>query len=128
MKQTIMWSDLIDRLEFCMQPGEKAKLNIGQADERELFDHELDIIVHPVSNWLLILEFDERALETRYSTRAESSMSIKIIRHELFPAETTVRQLLERIVAKPCYGRFEGFRRLGNNNGTPVFELCWGCH
>lgn len=121
------WSYLIDRLEFWMRPGEKAYLYLDQPDERELFDHELDVVVHPVSSWLLVMEFDERALDLpNYSQRAESTLFIKMIRRELFPPETTIRQMLDRIVAKPSYGWFEGFRKMGTSNGVPTFELCWG--
>ena len=55
---------------------------------------------------------------------------VKIKRVEVFDAEATVQDVLERIAASLCYGYFEGItpsrRHPVSGDGRRVFELHWG--
>lgn len=79
-------------------------------------EEQLNLKLHPSSNWKLYMDFDERALDVQGHT-------IKLMRIEYFEAHATLRDMLERIVATKCYGFMEGLRKMNESN---AYCLYWG--
>lgn len=74
--------------------------------------------IHPKGPWRIIGSFDERATRGKQSVRWTINM----------PATTDLRSLVNAVSKKPCYGYFEGLRRIPVKESGPVptFWLDWG--
>ena len=66
----------------------------------------------------------------KYQWNHSCAAEVQIKRVEVFDAEATVQDVLERIAASMCYGYYEGIQPSWRNHtggdGRPVFELHYG--
>jgi hypothetical protein len=110
--------------------------NDGMGDYRKqaLTSDEVNAIVHPSGDWLLVLQLDERALkgETQYqyndivrsinkrNAYEETELhSFNMTRYLKFGQNAKVHTVLERIAGGLCYGYFEGITALNSYNTMP---------
>jgi hypothetical protein len=67
---------------------------------------------------------------SKYAWNFNCAAEVTIKRVEVFDAEATVQDVLERIAASMCYGAYEGiqpsWRHPIGRDGRPVFELHYG--
>ena len=83
---------------------------------------QLDTIVHPSADWVLVMDFDGRSVKdnvvTKYldnttCTETEHSYTfVSFVRCIKFHMRTTVYEMLQKISEGNCYGYLEGFTRL----------------
>jgi len=112
----------------------------------------LDTIVHPSSDWILMMEFDERALSKKEADVFNGTFSemtqkdeygsnvcktsivtlLKIRRQHIFKKTSTLRDVLDCIQSGPVYGYYEGIedpspRHFANfEEDLPAYEVSWG--
>ena len=112
----------------------------------------LDTIVHPSSDWILMMEFDERALSKKEADVFNGTFSemtqkdeygsnvcktsivtlLKIRRQHILKKTSTLRDVLDCIQSGPVYGYYEGIedpspRHFANfEEDLPAYEVSWG--
>jgi hypothetical protein len=145
-------NSIVHRVQWYMQTGaDPADAHLGFNPELNsnmlLTEDELNTVIHPSSDWVLTMEFDERALSVRdhemYSkidsaifhdatcnVNSTAFVGLTITREERFSGEATLRDLFTRIASGRCYGWFSGIERTGkyvtmNIPNLPTFEMAW---
>jgi len=128
--------DIFDNIDWSMQrrvvkhaASTNKKHNVPWYDEvrlhkpsRKLKKEEWDIIVHPDSSWVLVWDFDERAIPDIEGVDLE--VDTAIFKGEIrFSKRATVKDVLSAIAALPVrYGFFEGIVLMDKNK----YALQWG--
>ena len=145
-------NSIVHRVQWYMHEGAKpTEAHLGFCPELNtnvmLTDEELDTIIHPSSDWVMTMEFDERALsvtdhdmytkidsgifrDANRNVNSTAFVGLTITREERFSSTATLRDLLTRISQGRCYGWFSGIERTGkyvtmNIPNLPTFEMAW---
>jgi hypothetical protein len=103
--------------------------------ETKVTNDQLDTILNPNSDWILVYNSDDRCMK---DDRNYDNEVIDVTREFLFKKNATLREVFNKIASGPCYGYFEGIKFLNKYEhksfyhqydkykNLPVYEFCFG--